>query len=524
MTQVAEQPDTSQTAIRPATTSVGPPKVIIIGAGIAGLSCGCYLQMNGIQTEILELGEIPGGLCTAWKRGHYMFDGCLRWLVGADPLSDPPSVFYKMWQELGAIGGRKVFVHDEIFRIEAPDGQTLSVPSDLDKLANEFKRIAPEDSEHIDRLIKDARRSMSLEPLEKPIELMPHRHRIRAGLKYLPIVPIVIRYKNMTLGHYLKRYKNAFLRKTLRVITGNEQMSALVLVMVLAFRARKDTGFVAGGSWDFAMAIADRYQRLGGVFRYNTKVTGIKTENNHAVGVECEDGTTLPASTVVSCADGYTTIFKMLQGRFVDKKINFLYEKCQTFTALIQISLGIKKTFPNTPHTLNLILPEPILVDDETALDCFEVESFGSYSGLCGEGTTMITVRLPTKYQYWIDLKKNDPRRYRAEKKNVLRKIITIMDKRFPGLAKSVERFDVATPATFVRYTNNWRASYEGWLPTPEILGRRIRYSLPNLKNFYMAGHWVIPGGGLPSAALSGREVAQMVCADKKKIFVATRP
>jgi Flavin containing amine oxidoreductase len=240
--------------------------------------------------------------------------------------------------------------------------------------------------------------------------------------------------------------------------------------------------------------------------------------------VECEDGTTLPASTVVSCADGYTTIFKMLQGRFVDKKINFLYEKCQTFTALIQISLGIKKTFPNTPHTLNLILPEPILVDDETALDCFEVESFGSYSGLCGEGTTMITVRLPTKYQYWIDLKKSDPRRYRAEKKNVLRKIITIMDKRFPGLAKSVERFDVATPATFVRYTNNWRASYEGWLPTPEILGRRIRYSLPNLKNFYMAGHWVIPGGGLPSAALSGREVAQMVCADKKKSFVATRP
>lgn len=253
--QVAEQPRPATTAIRPTATTAGAPKVIIIGAGVAGLSCGCYLQMNGFQTEILEAGELPGGLCTAWKRGHYMFDGCLRWLVGAGP--QPPSVFHKMWRELGAIAGRKVLVNDEIFRIEGPDGQSMAVPSDLDKLAREFKRIAPEDSRHIDRLIKDARRSMSLEPLDKPVDLMPNRDKMRVGMKYLPIVPIVFRYKNLTLGDYLKRYKNAFLRKTLQVITGNEKMSALVLVMVLAFRARRDTGFVAGGSWDFAMAMAD---------------------------------------------------------------------------------------------------------------------------------------------------------------------------------------------------------------------------------------------------------------------------
>ena len=42
-------------------------KVNIIGAGIAGLSAGCYLQMNGYDTEIYELHSIPGGLCTSWK-------------------------------------------------------------------------------------------------------------------------------------------------------------------------------------------------------------------------------------------------------------------------------------------------------------------------------------------------------------------------------------------------------------------------------------------------------------------------
>jgi len=116
-----------------------PKKVIIIGAGVAGLSCGCYLQMNGVQTEILEASLLPGGLCTAWRRGPYVFDGCLRWLMG----THPPSAFHQIWQELGAIAGRRVFIHDEILHVEDANGNSFAVPADLDKLAREFKRIAP---------------------------------------------------------------------------------------------------------------------------------------------------------------------------------------------------------------------------------------------------------------------------------------------------------------------------------------------------------------------------------------------
>jgi phytoene dehydrogenase-like protein len=44
------------------------------------------------------------------------------------------------------------------------------------------------------------------------------------------------------------------------------------------------------------------------------------------------------------------------------------------------------------------------------------------------------------------------------------------------------------------------------------------------LKGFYMAGHWVVAGGGLPSAALSGRYAAQMICARHGKTFAASEP
>ena len=46
-------------ALREPATGPASGKVVIIGAGIAGLSCGCYLQMNGIQTEILEASLLP---------------------------------------------------------------------------------------------------------------------------------------------------------------------------------------------------------------------------------------------------------------------------------------------------------------------------------------------------------------------------------------------------------------------------------------------------------------------------------
>lgn len=79
---------------------------------------------------------------------------------------------------------------------------------------------------------------------------------------------------------------------------------------------------------------------------------------------------------------------------------------------------------------------------------------------------------------------------------------------------------DVATPATIVRYTHNWHGSAQGWYPPGDILsGAPLPKELPGLGNFYMIGQWVEPGGGLPPAALSGRNVAQIICKrDGKKL------
>lgn len=95
--------------------------IIVIGAGIAGLSAGCYGQMNGYRTQIFELHDKPGGLCTSWKRKDYTFDGCIHWLVG----SAPGNSFYRIWEELGAVQGRRMVDHEEFMRYEGTGGKTL---------------------------------------------------------------------------------------------------------------------------------------------------------------------------------------------------------------------------------------------------------------------------------------------------------------------------------------------------------------------------------------------------------------
>jgi phytoene dehydrogenase-like protein len=495
-------------------------KVVIIGGGISGLSCGCYLQMNGIQSEIIEMTALPGGLCTSWDRGPYVFDGCLRWLLG----TSPPSVFFQIWNELGAFEGRKIMPQDEIVRVESHDGRSFSVPADLDRFAAECKRIAPEDSALVDELVRAAKRSAWIEPpIDNPIELMSIREKIHLGVSFARVVPVVFKWKRLLLTTYLAKYKNPFLREIMIALAGEERMSALVLVMVLAFRSRNNTGFVTGGSLAFSQAIADRYTRLGGTFRFNTQIASIQVDNHRATGVHCTDGKFLPASAVVSCADGRTTIFKMLGGRYLNKGLRKLYDKGDLFPALIQASFGINSAYLDAPQTLTLLLAQPLAVDNRTKHTRLEVTVFNADAGLCPEGKTVMTVRAAADYDFWVKLKQGNPQGYRAEKKSLLKEIIAILDRRFPGLAAHVEYSDLATPATFEDWTGNWQGSYEGWLPTPRTLGWRIPYTLPGLKDFYMGGHWVVAGGGLPSAAISGRYIAQMLCARDGKTFAATR-
>ena len=494
------------------------PDVVIIGGGIAGLSCGCYLQMNGYRTEILEMNDGPGGLCVAWDRGPYRFDGCLRWLVG----TNPNTFFHRIWHELGAINGHEIRDHHEFLRVEGRQGEVLRVTADLDQLARDCKQLSPADAGRIDALMRAARRCSSLDAPEKAIELMSIPEKMQMMRQYIPMLWTVGTWMRRPVAEYVASYKSPFLGEVMMALAGHPRMSSLVLVMVLGWRSRKNAGSIVGGSRVFTQGVAKRYERLGGVFRFGSPVASIVVENDRAAGVRCADGTHIPAATVVSCADAHTTIFKMLGGRYLTRQVRHLYGKCDVFPGLLQASFGINQTFPDAPHGLTFPLSRALKVDDATSHDRLEVGIFAADSGLCPQGKTIMLVRMFSRYEYWSRLRDERPADYTEAKEKLLRELVGILDQRFPGVAANLEEADLATPATFARFTGNWQGSFQGWLPTPRSLGHRLPRTLPGLRNFYLGGHWVDPGGGLPQAALSGRYVAQMICARDGKEFTTS--
>ena len=90
--------------------------------------------------------------------------------------------------------------------------------------------------------------------------------------------------------------------------------------------------------------------------------------------------------------------------------------------------------------------------------------------------------------------------------------VIDALEAEYGNIKKHVEVADVATPATWQRYTGNWKGSYEGFLPTSKTMGKNLDFTAPGLSNFHMHGQWVSIGGGLPPAGSNGRSVARMLC------------
>ena len=136
-------------------------------------------------------------------------------------------------------------------------------------------------------------------------------------------------------------------------------------------------------------------------------------------------------------------------------------------------------------------------------------------------GKTVLTLALWSDYGYWKKLSA-DPQACEAKKQEILAQVIATLDQRWPGLASQVEMTDLATPLTFERFTGNWQGSPQGWLPTPRNALAQLQKTLPGLKNFYQIGQWTEPGGGLPAAVRSGRNLVRILCHRDKVSFTTT--
>src|SRR5215471_19092372 len=103
-------------------------KIVIIGGGIAGLCAGVYARRCGYQVEVLEKNETAGGLASSWRRGDYIFENCLHWLLG----SNPSSPMHARWHEVFDISKLTFVNHEEDVCLETERGYCLNIYANVD--------------------------------------------------------------------------------------------------------------------------------------------------------------------------------------------------------------------------------------------------------------------------------------------------------------------------------------------------------------------------------------------------------
>lgn len=314
--------------------------IIIIGAGLAGLSAGCYAQMNGYRSRIFERHAKPGGVAAAWKRRDYLIDGGIHFIMG----HRPGQPLYDLYRELGvARDGSFIDMTTYARFLDEAGGYKVDITGDLDRLASDLKTLSPADTHIVDDLIDAARAVQDTEffaMMGKPPELTGPLDKLKQFRGMRRIFKYLTGKYARSMADYAQNARDPVLRQVLANLFLPEAPVWFVF-MLLALLANRQMGLLGGGCLDFVLPIEQRYKNPGGQVTYKSTVEEILVENNRAVGVRLTDGSAHRAGIVVSAADGYSTIFNLLGGRYVDEKTKERYRNWKLIRPAVMVSFGL---------------------------------------------------------------------------------------------------------------------------------------------------------------------------------------
>ncbi len=281
-------------------------KIIIVGAGLAGLTAGIYARQSGFDATIFESHSIPGGASTSWRRKGYYFEGGLHWLTG----SSSQTQLNKLWREVGAIDDSvEIRARDPFFLYEQ-DGKQARLYRDIEALRKHWTQLSPEDQNEIDKLCSDVKKftkvQMPAMDLPKLKAKYPAKVPFKMMLSMLPALPRMQYYQNFSAKEYSEKFRCPQIRNLLASMIG-EEYSASGVLFAIATLAAGDGGYPKGGSLAMANRMAKNFEKLGGVIQYQTPVEKVVVENGITKGVIIA-GEMIPADAVIVTRDTLSAI------------------------------------------------------------------------------------------------------------------------------------------------------------------------------------------------------------------------
>lgn len=470
-------------------------KVIIIGAGIAGLSAAFYSRRAGHEVTVYEQGNCPGGVSTSWIRSGFTFDGGIHWLVGSSPRLQP---FHKRWLETGALQANNPVVYaDPVFEFRSGD-VTLRLWRDIDRLTQELIDFAPEDRKALLALRRHVK-TVSIYLLDgQGINGWTKR------IIGLPVfVPLFFRLQRISSRLYVERFKNPNVKEMLSSVLNLEQ-NALSLVGTLAGYYIGDNGFPTGGSRRLAKNMEKTVLQAGCKILYHSEVKKICIDGNHVKGVMV-NGCMQPADYVIVAMDTCTALRELFDQPLQEKWARKLSkgidsEQCSLF------SLGVKKNLSYLPSTLRIHLKEPVRMAGYEYTTLW-VYHYSGQDGYAPEGCSSLTVLFQgDTYDYWKKAK--DDGSYLTKKQEFVQEAQKLLTAYLTEIDGCVVATDLATPVTYERYCNCYRGGYMSiWHAKQSPFNVPIKSK--SVQGLRFAGMRTLMSGGLPVSVQSGYKAAK---------------
>ncbi len=492
-------------------------KVIIIGAGISGMTAGIYAQENGFDVTIYEKHNIPGGQCTGWSREGVFIDGCLHWVVGTNPKQQ----LFPVWKHIGAFDENTVIYDTEYFNKYVIDGEVVTFYSDLDKLKAELLRIGPDDKKVINEFIRGVKHYQHVTiPVEKPMDMMNLWDYIVLGMKMLPMLPAYLKYTHVTVKEFAERCKSKLLEKTFKKALYEEYNLHSLLYIMQALSLR-DAGIAQGGSLKLALRVADRFKSVGGTLKCSTPIKEIIVENGKACGVILENGERVDADYVISAVDVHHTLYNLLGNKYHVDFYNKRFENRDKnpLSLGILVTYKITKDMSNEPKMIEFPIEPSFKIGSKVITELNPRNH--AFDPTLNKGCSTMTVLIRVGDDLYDTYKAMTKEEYQAEKERIGSTIRGHLMKFYNLKDDEIKFIDLATPITYERYCNSYRGSYQSFVTTGSHEKLMDTGLIPEIKNFVIAGQWVMPPGGLPIALFTGRHAAYRITRWEKRKFKA---
>ena len=295
----------------PRTVKGRTDNVVIVGAGLAGLSCALRLAGAGRQVTILERESVPGGRAGLIDDAGYRFDTGPTVLTMPDLIHDAfNSVGEDMndWLDLMPV--------EPLYRAFYPDGSQLDVHSNVDAMAEEISQvISPQEAagyrryvDFVSKLYQYEMRDFIDTNIDTPLDLLTENlARLVAIGGFRKLAPKVRQYLNDPRTERLFSVQAMY--------AGLSPQDALAIYAIIAYMdSVAGVYFPKGGMHALPKAMAAAAEKHGVQIHYGTEVTDVEMSGQRAVAVRTANGERYAADVVVLNPD-LPVAYRQLLGR-----------------------------------------------------------------------------------------------------------------------------------------------------------------------------------------------------------------